>query len=196
MKLKLIFVLLGCTILAHGQVIRRSADLAKDEGHLTLRDSVRIAAYDSGPGTYEVHLHCWVHEDFVNVIDKRVMAEAGLFSKKLDTLGKVLDSYPLDSLWESSARRKSNYYEVVLSGTLKSRHLERRSFPTYMLEQFFSEKRVGSIKENLKHELKKVVGKTNLSVIMMRGPSLITKEIQASLSYKPCLSSAEVCLMF
>ena len=92
MKLKLIFVLLGCTILAHGQVIRRSADLAKDEGHLTLRDSVRIAAYDSGPGTYEVHLHCWVHEDFVNVIDKRVMAEAGLFSKKLDTLGKVLDS--------------------------------------------------------------------------------------------------------
>ncbi|HAP71765.1 MAG TPA: hypothetical protein DCQ41_04795 [Cryomorphaceae bacterium] len=155
MKLKMILALLGYTILAHGQVIRRSADLAKDEGLLTLRDSVRIAAYDNGPGTYEVHLHCWVHEDFVNVIDKRVMAEAALFSKKLDTLGKVRDSYPLDSLWESSARRKSNYYEVVLSGTLKSRHLERRSFPTYMLEQFFSEKRVGSIKENLENELKK-----------------------------------------
>ena len=104
MKLKMILALLGYTILAHGQVIRRSADLAKDEGLLTLRDSVRIAAYDNGPGTYEVHLHCWVHEDFVNVIDKRVMAEAALFSKKLDTLGKVRDSYPLDSLWESSAR--------------------------------------------------------------------------------------------
>lgn len=154
MKLKLIFALLGCTLLAQGQVIRRSADLAKDGGHLTLRDSVRIAAYDNGPGTYEVHLHCWVHKDFINVGDKSIIEEAALFSEKLDTLGKVRDSYKVDSLWESSARRRSKYYEVVLSGTLKSRHLERRSFPTYMLEQFFSEKRGGSMKEDLEYELR------------------------------------------
>ena len=81
MKLKLIFALLGCTFLAQGQVIRRSADLAKDGGHLTLRDSVRIAAYDNGPGTYEVHLHCWVHKDFINTGDKRILSKAALFSQ-------------------------------------------------------------------------------------------------------------------
>jgi len=96
-----------------------------------------------------------VHEDFVNVVDKRVMADAALLSQKFDTLGTVSDSYPLDSLWESGGRRKSNFYEVILSGTLNSRHLERRSFPTYRVEQFFSEKHVGSMKENLEAELEK-----------------------------------------
>ena len=155
MRTLLLLTFLSSSFLANAQLIRRSADLAEDGGHLSLRDSVRVAAYDNGISTYKIHLHCWVHEDFINVIDKRVMAEAALFSKKLDTLGKVRDSYPLDSLWESSARRRSKYYEVVLSGNLDSRHIERRSFPTYMLEQFFSEKRVGSMKENLENELKR-----------------------------------------
>jgi len=155
MRTLLLLAFLGASLSANAQLIRRSADLAEDGGHLSLRDSVRVAAYDNGTSTYEVHLHCWVHEDFVNVVDKRVMADAALLSQKFDTLGTVRDSYPLDSLWESGGRRKSNFYEVILSGTLNSRHLERRSFPTYRVEQFFSEKHVGSMKENLEAELEK-----------------------------------------
>lgn len=155
MRTLLLLAFLGASLSANAQLIRRSADLAEDGGHLSLRDSVRVAAYDNGTSTYKVHLHCWVHEDFVNVVDKRVMADAALLSQKFDTLGTVRDSYPLDSLWESGGRRKSNFYEVILSGTLNSRHLERRSFPTYRVEQFFSEKHVGSMKENLEAELEK-----------------------------------------
>jgi len=155
MRTLLLLAFLGASLSANAQLIRRSADLAEDGGHLSPRDSVRVAAYDNGTSTYEVHLHCWVHEDFVNVVDKRVMADAALLSQKFDTLGTVSDSYPLDSLWESGGRRKSNFYEVILSGTLNSRHLERRSFPTYRVEQFFSEKHVGSMKENLEAELEK-----------------------------------------
>jgi len=155
MRTLLLLAFLGASLSANAQLIRRSADLSEDGGHLSLRDSVRVAAYDNGTSTYEVHLHCWVHEDFVNVVDKRVMADAALLSQKFDTLGTVRDSYPLDSLWESGGRRKSNFYEVILSGTLNSRHLERRSLPTYRVEQFFSEKHIGSMKENLEAELEK-----------------------------------------
>lgn len=137
-----------------GQVVRRQATLlASDgEGELTLRDSVRVFATDFSEGNYSATVHCWVHRDFINEADGRVMADAGLLNEKRDTLGAVLSSFPTDSLWPSSARRMSKYYEVVLTGEVSARELERRSFPTIALEHFFEGRR-GAIKEALEEEL-------------------------------------------
>ncbi|CAI8435791.1 MAG: Uncharacterised protein [Cryomorphaceae bacterium] len=140
---------------AFSQVVRREAHLtASDgEGTLTLRDSVRVFATDPQNGDYTATVHCWVHRDYVNVADARVMADAALLNEKKDSLGRVSESYPVDSLWESSARRMSKYYEVVLSGRVSARELERRSFPTIALEHFFDGRR-GAVRDALVEVLK------------------------------------------
>jgi hypothetical protein len=143
---------IGALLFAFGasaQLVHRKAPLTKDGGALEIRDSVRVSAYDNGLNTFEVHLHGWVHNEFINELDKRMMADAVIFGEKGDTLATVSESYPVDSLWPSAARRKSKYYEVSFSGTLATKYLERRTFPTYALEQFYSEKQTGSQAERL-----------------------------------------------
>lgn len=147
-----ILALLGLVLSssAFGQVVRREAHFSASdgEGMLTLKDSVRIFATNPDHGSYTGTLHCWVHQDYVNVADARIMSEAALLGKNKDSLGIVSESYPADSIWESSARRMRKYYEVVLSGEVSARELERRSFPTIALEQFFEGRR-GAVREAL-----------------------------------------------
>ena len=106
------FILCASCIVSNAQVVRRTANFTQGEGTLSLRDSVRIFATDFNGGYYQGTVHAWVHEDFVNELDKRVMSEAPLLSAQKDSLGTVHSSYPVDSLWESNARRMSKYYEV------------------------------------------------------------------------------------
>ena len=149
------FTFLAFCTMSNAQVVRRTANFTNGEGTLSLRDSVRIFATDFNSGYYQGTAHVWVHEDFVNELDKRVMADAALLNAKKDTLGTVYTSYPLDSLWESTARRMSKYYEVVLSGQVLGRELERKSFPTNFLENYFSGQRLGAVNDNLKDAFKK-----------------------------------------
>ena len=144
-----------CVSSLQAQVVRRQATLTNEEGILTLTDSVRVSASNFENGSYDVIVHTWVHRDFINELDQRVMAEAVLFNGKKDTLGQVQESYPLDSLWPSSAHRMSKYYEVVASGKVVGRELERRSFPTQMVERFFEGKRGGSLRAPLVEAFKK-----------------------------------------
>ena len=139
-----------------GQLVRREAHfLASDnQGSLTLKDSVRVFATNLEEGAYTATIHCWVHKDFVNIADQRIMADAPLLSNTKDSLGAVHESYPADSLWESSARRMSKYYEVVLSGKVNAREFERRSFPTIALEHFFEGRR-GAVRDALVETLAK-----------------------------------------
>lgn len=143
-----------CTV-GHAQVVRRTANFTNGEGTLSLRDSVRIFAKDFNGGYYDGTAHVWVHEDFVNALDKRVMADAAILNAKKDTLGAIYTSYPIDSLWESNARRMSKFYEVVVSGKVLGRELERKSFPTNFLENYFSGQRLGAVNDNLKDAFKK-----------------------------------------
>lgn len=150
----LIGLLLSTT--AFGQVVRREAQFtaSDNEGILTLKDSVRVFATNPQEGNYTATVHVWIHRDFVNVADQRIMAEATLLNEKKDSLGRVVESYPADSLWESSARRMSKYYEVILSGEVSARELERRSFPTIALEHFFDGRR-GAVRDALVETLSK-----------------------------------------
>ena len=143
------FILCASCIVSNAQVVRRTANFTQGEGTLSLRDSVRIFATDFNGGYYQGTVHAWVHEDFVNELDKRVMSDAPLLSAQKDSLGTVHSSYPVDSLWESKARRMSKYYEVILSGQVLGRELERKSFPTNFLESYFSGQRLGAVNDDL-----------------------------------------------
>ena len=76
------FTFLAFCSLSNAQVVRRTANFTNGEGTLSLRDSVRIFATDFKSGYYQGTAHVWVHEDFVNELDKRVMADAALQCKK------------------------------------------------------------------------------------------------------------------
>lgn len=154
MKHLAVFLFLFVATVANSQVVRREALMVSREESIELRDSVRVSASNFKDGAYDATVHLWVHDDFVNVLDKRLMAGAPLISVKKDTLGYCEEGYPIDSLWESSARRMSKYHEVVLSGTINGRQLERRSFPTITLENFFKGRRGGAIRDALVDELK------------------------------------------
>lgn len=149
------FILLALCTLSNAQVVRRTANFTHGEGTLSLRDSVRIFATDFNGGYYQGTVHAWVHEEFVNELDKRVMGDAPLLSAKKDSLGTIHSSYPVDSLWESKAHRMSKYYEVILSGQVLGRELERKSFPTNFLENYFSGHRLGAVNDALKAAFKK-----------------------------------------
>lgn len=149
-----VIALLSWASVAHSQVVRREATLTSGEDRLELRDSVRVSAYNFNSGSYDATVHLWVHDDYVNVLDKRLMAGAALLSSKKDTLGYCEEGFPIDSLWESTARRMSKYHEVVLSGSINGRQLERRSFPTITVENFFQGKRGGAVRDALVEVLK------------------------------------------
>ena len=144
-----------CASSVKAQLVRRHATLTNEEGVLTLTDSVRVSASNFKNGSYTAIVHAWVHRDFINGLEQRVMAEAVLFNEKKDTLGRVQESYPLDSLWPSSSHRMSKYCEVVASGKVQGKELERRSFPTQMVERFFEGKRGGSLRDPLVDAFKK-----------------------------------------
>lgn len=154
MKQFALFALLTAANVAHSQVIRREALLVQGEESLELRDSVRVSASNFQNGEYDATVHVWVHDDYVNVLDKHLMAGAPLLSVKKDTLGYCAEGFPIDSLWESGARRMSKYHEVVLSGKVNGRQLERRSFPTITIENFFKGSRGGAVRDALVEVLK------------------------------------------
>ncbi|MDB3857452.1 hypothetical protein N9306_01465, partial [Schleiferiaceae bacterium] len=79
------FILLALCTLSNAQVVRRTANFTHGEGTLSLRDSVRIFATDFNGGYYQGTVHAWVHEEFVNELDKRVMGDAPLLSAKKDS---------------------------------------------------------------------------------------------------------------
>ena len=88
------------------------------------------------------------------------MAGATVASKKTPRI--LREGFPIDSLWESTARRMSKYHEVVLSGSINGRQLERRSFPTITVENFFEGKRGGAVRD-LVEVLKTEIGKAKTS---------------------------------
>ena len=149
-----VLALLSWATVAHSQIVRREAEMTSGEDRLKLRDSVRVSASNFKGGEYEATVHMWVHDDYVNVLDKRLIAGAALLSVKKDTLGFCNEGFPIDSLWESTARRMSKYHEVILSGNIKGRQLERRSFPTLTVEHFFEGKRGGAVRDALVELLK------------------------------------------
>ena len=149
-----VILLVSWSTITYSQVIRREAQLNNGEDQLELRDSVRVSASNFKGGEYDATVHLWVHDDYVNVLDKRLMAGAALLSVKKDTLGFCADGFPIDSLWESTARRMSKYHEVILSGKIIGRQLERRSFPTLTIEHFFEGKRGGAVRDALVEHLK------------------------------------------
>ena len=152
-----------------GRSSRGSIDLGEDR--LELRDSVRVSASNFNGGSYDATVHLWVHDDYVNVLDKRLMAGATLLSSKKDTLGFCEEGFPIDSLWESTARRMSKYHEVVLSGSINGRQLERRSFPTITVENFFEGKRGVRFATPLLKYLKPKIGKAKTSESTSVGPT-------------------------
>lgn len=154
MRKVLVVALLCLGYVAQSQVVRREAEMTAGEDRLELRDSVRVSATNFSQGSYDATVHVYVHDDFVNVLDKRLMAGAALLSEKRDTLGFCEEGYPIDSLWESAARRMGKYHEVVLSGKILGRQLERKSFPTITIENFFEGKRGGALRDALVEVLK------------------------------------------
>ena len=87
-----VIALLAWASVAHSQVVRREATLTSGEDRLELRDSVRVSASNFNGGSYDATVHLWVHDDYVNVLDKRLMAGAHCFQAKktpLDTARKV-----------------------------------------------------------------------------------------------------------
>ena len=149
-----VLALLSWATAAHSQIVRREAEMTSGEDRLKLRDSVRVSASNFKGGEYEATVHMWVHDDYVNVLDKRLIAGAALLSVKKDTLGFCNEGFPIDSLWESTARRMSKYHEVILSGNIQGRQLERRSFPTLTVKHFFEGKRGGAVRDALVELLK------------------------------------------
>ena len=69
-----VIALLAWASVAHSQVVRREATLTSGEDRLELRDSVRVSASNFNGGSYDATVHLWVHDDYVNVLDKRLMA--------------------------------------------------------------------------------------------------------------------------
>lgn len=127
------------------QVVRRSAELTKKGGAAILRDSVHVDVQDLSDGTYTAHLHVFVHRDFVEESATQILLNAPLLTREKDTLGSVIEPIQADTLWPSQQRRMSRYYEAVLSGTVSSSNIHRRSLPTPLIESFFSTKQVGDI---------------------------------------------------
>lgn len=149
-----VLALLSWATVAHSQIVRQEAEMTSGEDRLELRDSVRVSASNFKGGEYEATVHMWVHENYINIFDKRLMTGAALLSVKKDTLGFCNEGFPIDSLWESTARRMSKYHEVILSGNIKGRQLERRSFPTLTVEHFFEGKRGSAVRDALVELLK------------------------------------------
>lgn len=142
------------TTIGHAQVVHRYATFTNEGAKMEVKDSVRVSASDFHEGLYQVTVHGWVHDDYINEVDKSVMAGAALLTVKKDTIGEIFDPYPTDSLWESNARRMSKYHEVVLSGKVKGRQLERRSFPSITVQRFFENSRGGAVRDALVDVLK------------------------------------------
>ena len=82
MRKSAVIALLAWASVAHSQVVRREAEMTSGEDHLELRDSVRLSASNFNGGSYDATVHLWVHDDYINVLDKRLMAGAALLSNK------------------------------------------------------------------------------------------------------------------
>lgn len=147
-------LLVGCSTLAHGQLIRKSASLTCPTGEVVLRDSVRVDLDRYEMGSYQCALHVWVHRDFVLSEGKSLVADAPLLSESKDTLGFTTTRVVVDTLWQSTTRRMSRFYEAVLVGSVQDRDLRSKSLPTAMIEAFYNERAAGSLVENLVELLK------------------------------------------
>lgn len=144
------------------QLVRNSATMVKNDGTAVLLDSVRIYATDLSDGQYTAVIFAKVHGDFIALAeDSTVLEGAKLYHSKDSIIGSVSGTFEVDTLWPSTARRMSKYYDVVLSGKVSSKDLHRKSFPTLQIEDFFSSNR-GAIYEKLTDELK-VTGWTTKS---------------------------------
>lgn len=140
MKALFLAACIATSLYASGQLVRGEA-LLKGEGTITLRDSVQLTATDLRSGSYAAVRHARVHRDFISVADSAILKGGYLVWDRTDTLGMATADFSVDTLWPSTERRMSKYYEVVVSGRVAAEELHRRSFPTVAVEYFFQDNR-------------------------------------------------------
>jgi hypothetical protein len=135
------------TLSTKAQLVRGQATL-NGHGTATLNDSVRLYATDLKDGQYQSWIHARVLQSNVNISDSSVLKGTELFWMRDQSLGEVQSDYTVDTLWQTTERRMSKYYDVVLSGTIDAKELHRRSFPTPLVEQFLAQNK-GALYEKI-----------------------------------------------